>query len=220
MHEYPLEELANDIAACTAPGEFDRAAHSALHHFDQITEQARVKVDCRDGCSLCCRSFRVDVFAHEVFLIARHIRDHFTAEETSNLLHRLAEHLSKVSSLTPFEHATRNVECPLLRDDRCSVYSARPHSCRRHHSKDFAACQFTFDHPADLEAPAAHDRDLFRKLTGAMQQNIDAYSASGFDYTIYELGTALNEALHDPSCWERWQKHEQAFVRASVTPAG
>jgi len=53
-----------------------------------------------------------------------------------------------------------------------------------------------------------------------MQQNIDAYSASGFDYTIYELGTALNEALHDPSCWERWQKHEQAFVRASVTPAG
>jgi len=220
MHEYPTEELAADIAASTSPGEFDRAAQSALSSFDQITERAQVKVACREGCSLCCASLRVDVFAHEVFLIARHVRDHFSAEEMSNLLLRLAEHSSKVSLLTPFEHATRNIPCPLLRDGRCSVYSARPHSCRRHHSTDFAACQLTFDHPTDLDIPAAHDRQLFRELTGAMQEHIAAYEASGFDYTIYELGTALQEALEDPSCWQHWQGHEEAFIRASVTPAG
>jgi len=220
MHEYSTEELAADIAACTSPGEFDRAARSALSHFDQITERAQVKVACREGCSLCCASLRVDVFAHEVFLIARHVRDHFSAEEMSNLLLRLAEHSSKVSLLTPFEHATRNIPCPLLRHGRCSVYSVRPHSCRRHHSTDFAACQLTFDHPTDLDIPAAHDRQLFRELTGAMQEHIAAYEASGFDYTIYELGTALQEALEDPSCWQHWQGHEEAFIRASVTPAG
>ena len=220
MHEYPLEELANDIAACTSPGEFDRAGQAALLCFDQITERAQVQVDCREGCSLCCRSLRVDVFAHEVFLIERHVREHFTPEDISDLLGRLAQHSSQVAALTPFEHATRNTECPLLRDGRCSVYSVRPHSCRRHHSRDLAACQFTYDHPTDLEAPSAHDRILFRELTEAMQDNMEVYAASGFDYTIYELGTALNEAMNDPSCWQHWRDREEAFVSASVTPAG
>ncbi|MCE9611487.1 MAG: YkgJ family cysteine cluster protein [Chthoniobacter sp.] len=160
----------------------------------------------------------MDVFAHEVFLIAHYIRAQFSAEEISELLVRLADHSTQVLSLTPFEHATSNVVCPLLRDGRCSVYSARPHSCRRHHSLDFATCQFTFDHPEDLDSPAAHDRDLFRALTAVMQQNIDAYSDAGFDQTIYQLGTALNEALNDPSAWSRWRDQNQAFRRASITP--
>jgi hypothetical protein len=152
---------------------------------------------------------RVEVFAHEVFLLARHIRSHFAPDEISALLDRLAGHAETVLPLTVFEHATRNIICPLLQDGRCSVYEARPQCCRRHHSQDLAACQFTFDHPDDLEFPGAHDRDLFRALTGAMQQNIDAYA---------ELGTALLEALRDPASWERWRAHQQAFVHASITP--
>jgi hypothetical protein len=99
------------------------------------------------------------------------------------------------------------------------VYEVRPHSCRRHHSLDFAACQFTFDHPTDLEAPAAHDRDLYQTLTAAMRDNLEAYADAGFDAAFYELGTALDEALNDPACWQRWCDHSQAFMRASVTPA-
>ena len=70
-----------------------------------------------------------------------------------------------------------------------------------------------------FESPAAHDRELFRALTGAMQQNIDAYAQLGFDHTIYELGTALNDALNDPESWLRWRDHGPAFHHASVTPA-
>ena len=132
---------------------------------------------------------------------------------------RLAAHAEKVMPLTPFEHATQNIVCPLLQDARCTVYAVRPHSCRRQHSQDFTACQFTFDHPSDLEAPAAHDGDLFRALTEAMWENIEAYAQLGFDHTFYELGTALNEALNDPSCWQRWRDNERAFINASVTPA-
>jgi hypothetical protein len=131
---------------------------------------------------------------------------------------RLDAHAEKVMPLTPFEHVTQNIECPLLQNGRCTVYAVRPHTCRRHHSQDFAACQYTYDHPDDLESPAAHDRDLYRALTGAMQCNIDVYSDLGFDHTIYELGTALKEALTDPASWQRWRNHEQAFIHASVTP--
>ena len=96
----------------------------------------------------------------------------------------------------------------------------RPQCCRRHHSLDFAACQFTYDHPADLEYPAAHERTLYRTLTEAMQQNTEVYRQLGYDVTIYELGTALLETLDDPSCWQHWREHEEAFIRASVTPTG
>ena len=222
MPEYPTQQLIDDIARSLSPDEFDRAAQHTHTAFDalnrEIIERKSVLLACREGCSVCC-SLRVDVFAHEVFPIAHHIRRHFTADEIAGVMARLSAHAEKVRPLTAFEHATQNIVCPLLQNNRCSVYAVRPQACRRHHSQDFATCQFTYDHPTDLESPAAHDRDLYRALTGAMQQNIDVYSDLGFDHTIYELGTALHEALNDPESWHRWRDHGQAFLRASVTPA-
>lgn len=223
MPEYPIQQLIDDIARSTLPEEFDRAAQSSIDKFDMLNvetiEEKGITVACREGCSLCCW-LRVDVFAHEAFLIVHHIQSHFSADKISDLSKRLAAHSEKVLPLTPFEHVTQNVACALLHDGRCSVYAVRPHSCRRHHSGEFAACQFTFDHPDDLAAPAAHDRELFRALTEAMQENINAYSQLGFDDTIYELGTSLHEALNDTTSWKRWHDRGRAFLHASVTPAG
>ncbi len=221
MTEYPTQQLLDDISRSLAPEDFNRATDAALAFFDGlntgIIEQRAVKLACAEGCGICC-SLRVDVFAHEVLLLADHIRRNFRADEKAALLARLEAHAAEVLPLTPFEHATRNVRCPMLVDGRCSVYAARPHSCRRHHSQDVAVCQYTFDHPTDLESPAAHDRELYRTLTGAMQENIDVYFQLGFDVTVYELGTALLEALQDPASWQRWQDRTPAFLRASVTP--
>ncbi len=223
MLEYPARQLTDDLALAESPEAYDAGLLRSLGFFDElnagIIESDGLKLACGAGCSICC-SLRVDVFAHEVFLIARHIQTHFSPEELSGLLVRLAIHSAEVLPLTPFDHATRNVGCPLLVNHRCSVYAARGHSCRRHHSQDLAACQYTYDHPTDLETPAAHDRELFRTLSEAMQHGIDVYAQFGFDLTIYELGTALAEALETPASWERWRAKEQAFLRASVTPAG
>jgi Putative zinc- or iron-chelating domain len=222
MTPFSTQPLLEDLARAVFVDEFHDTARHALAAFDvlntQTIAQQKVTLACREGCSLCCW-LRVDGFAHEIFLIADHVRRHFTADEMADLLGRLATHAETVLPLTPFAHATMNVRCPLLVDGRCSVYAVRPQACRRHHSRDFAPCQFTFDHPTDLAAPAAHDRELFRALTAAMQENIYAYAGCGFDHTIYELGTALAEALSDPASWERWRNHEQTFISASVTPA-
>jgi len=222
MPEYPIQELAEDIARALSPEEFDGAAQMAMAFVDvlnsELIQQRGVQLACREGCGICC-SLRIDVFAHEVFPIAHYIRKHFTADEMAALMIRLEAHVEKVRPLTPFEHVTQNIVCPLLQNGRCTVYAVRPHTCRRHHSQDLAACQYTFDHPDDLETPAAHDRDLFKALTGAMQDNIEVYAELGFDYTIYELGTAIHEALNDAARWPRWRNHEPAFIQASVTPA-
>ena len=221
MPDYPLHQLIADIDRALAPEDFDAAARSALAAFDDlnagIIAERKVALACGAGCAVCC-SLRVDVLAHEVFLIADHIRREFTAEETDGLQQRLTSHAEAVLPLTPREHATRNVTCPLLQDARCSIYEVRPHACRRHHSQALAACQYTYDHPEDLETPAAHDRELFRTLTAAMRENIAAYAGLGFDTTIYELGTALQEALDDPAARQHWRNRHEAFIRASVTP--
>jgi hypothetical protein len=224
MIEVPPHSLGESLGRADTPGDFDRAGGGALKAFDQLNEQmiekTATKLACCAGCSICC-SLRVDVFAHEVFLVAHYIWTHFSAAELAEVSERLAAHAARVTPLTPYEHATTNIRCALLRADGCcGVYPARPHSCRRHHSRDVAACQYTFDHPTDLETPAAHEPALYRALSEAMVRGAEEYARLGFDCTIYELGTALEEALRDPTCWGRWRRGGPAFLYASVTPAG
>ena len=222
MPDDPLQQLIEDISRAKSPDDFHAGLRRALGFFDQLNSQmiesAGLKMACGAGCSICCW-LRVDVYAHEVFFIAQHVRARFSEMELSGLVGRLAVHSAKVLPLTPYDHATQNIVCPLLQNDRCSIYAVRPHSCRRHHSLDLATCQYTYDHPMDLETPAAHDRELYRTLTEAMRQGSEAYARLGYDDTIYELGTALAEALDTPSSWRRWRAKKKAFLRASVTPS-
>ena len=218
-----LPESTKQLALAQTPEEFHHAWRGTLAAYDALNEQTiaqtGARLACRAGCSLCC-SLRVEVYAHEVFLIADFVLAHFSPEELASLKDRLTAHADKILLLTPFEHATSNNPCPLLRPDGCcSVYAVRPQNCRRHHSLDFAACQFTYDHPDDLEHPAAHERALYRTLTEAMRQNTEVYRQLGYDVTIYELGTALEETLSEPESWAAWRDRMEAFVKASITPA-
>ena len=223
MNPPSVIQLADDLSRAKSSEDFHSALRRALAAFDRLNEtivdQKNTTLVCRAGCSLCCW-LRVDVYAPEVFLIADALRKKLTLPELEELLVQLAAHSELVTRLTVFEHATRNVACPLSRDGWCSVYAVRPHTCRRHHSQDLAACQFTYDHPDDMEFPGAHHRELFRDLTEATGLHAAVYEYLGFDNTIYELGSALEEALTDPASWKRWSRKKRAFKRASVTPAG
>lgn len=223
MNTQSITQLADDLSGAKSDSDFHAALRRALGSYDQLNqttvEQSGVALVCRAGCSLCCW-LRVDVYAPEVFLIAETLRNELAPPELQELLERLAAHSDLVTRMTVLEHATRNVACPLSKNGWCSVYAVRPHTCRRHHSQDLAACQFTFDHPDDMEFPGAHHRELFRELTEAMSLHAAVYEYFGFDQTIYELGSALAEALTDPACWRRWRRKKKAFRRASVTPTG
>src|SRR5882757_2667888 len=109
MPDDSAQKLADNLAHAETVDDFDQAAREALQSFDQLGEQiiakTGVKLACGAGCSVCC-SLRVDVFAHEVFLVAHYILSHFSPEEMTELKGRLAAHVERVLPLTPFEHAT------------------------------------------------------------------------------------------------------------------
>ena len=218
----PHAELLHQLSQARTASEVHAAFRTALASYDQLNEQTiqqtGARLDCCAGCSICC-SLRIEVYAHEVFLIADHILATFSDPELFALKERLAAHSEKVLPLTPFEHATSNLVCPLLREGLCSVYPVRPQTCRRHHSLDVTACQYAYDHPQDLDFPSPHQPELFRALTEVMRQNTEVYAQLGFDTTIYELGTALEEALSDPESWAGWCERMNAFLKASVTPS-
>jgi Fe-S-cluster containining protein len=198
-------------------GALSRALSAFQERSEAVAARDQVKLACGEGCALCC-SLRVDVIAPEVFLIAEHLRRHFSAESMAALTERLEAHAAQVTRMTPFEHATRNMPCPLLEGYRCSVYAVRPHTCRRCHSTDLSACEYIHDHPEDLEFPGAHDPGLSRELGETMQAHFDAYHAESLDLTVYELGSALSEALKSPAAWRRWRDGKRAFLGASITP--
>jgi Fe-S-cluster containining protein len=213
--------LGAALRSARHPEAFHGALSRALTEFQKLGERAvardQIKLACGEGCALCC-SLRVDVIAPEVFLIADHIRRHFSAEAVAALTDRLDAHSTQVTQMTPFEHATRNVPCPLLEGSRCSVYPVRPHTCRRCHSTELSACQYIHDHPEDLEFPGAQDPALSRELSDGMQAHFDVYHETGLDLTVYELGSALAEALRSPAAWRRWRDGKRAFLQASITP--
>ncbi|MDB6171052.1 MAG: hypothetical protein JWL59_363 [Chthoniobacteraceae bacterium] len=221
MADPSLAQLAGDLSRAKSPEDFHGALRRELASFnalqEELIQQGDVRLACRDGCFTCCH-LRVDVRPPEVFLIADYVRSRFSPQELELLMGRLALHAEKVLALTPFEHVTQNIQCPILRDGRCSIYPVRPHVCRRYHSTDFAACQYVYDNPDDIEFPGARDNALFRHLGESMEESATVYDAYGFDGQIYELGTALLEALTSPACWRRWRDKKKAFLRASITP--
>src|SRR5690606_1183681 len=109
--------------------------------------------------------------------------------------------------------------CPLLVDNACSMYPARPFNCRAYHSLDRDACLASFNHPEDPGLTHPQSALLPRINEGVQLDFIDLLDQAGADTRQYELVTALDEALHDPDAEGRHLRGEAAFQRA-LQPGG
>src|SRR5688572_8601759 len=107
MSGHRTQELAERLTQAQSDAEFHDAYKVALEEFDGLNEgaiqAAEIRLDCCAGCSLCC-SLRIDVYAHEVFLIADYLRSNLSESQMADLMTKLAAHSEKVLPLTPFQH--------------------------------------------------------------------------------------------------------------------
>ncbi len=132
---------------------------------------------------------------------------------------RLKSVRTATAGLPRFERAVAGVDCPLLDPDTrmCSVYAARPLTCRGMHSLSREACE------ADDAAPGKGDpipqyeshKGITRSI--AIGQQL-ALMERGWPVAELELGTALILALDDPSSFERWLAGENPFETAEMPP--
>jgi len=210
----PAQELLAGLNADRSPAAIRRGIsryyEAADADSDAFLKTKGLLLACRQGCALCC-VLRVHVRAHEVFAIVDYIAAKFSAKEREELIARLKKHVERIAPMTRVQHETTNVACPLLVDSACSVYPVRPLGCRRHHSTDVSACQYSHDHPEDTDFPGARDPEFFSLWSGMATAAHQAYEAAGFDSQEYELGTAILAALQNPASSRRVARPRSLF---------
>jgi Fe-S-cluster containining protein len=169
---------------------------------------------CRAGCTWCCY-FSVDVRAVEVFSILDFVERTFTAEEKARVYAEVRANSAALGNLRENERMKRNVKCPFLKDGRCTIYSARPQSCRNYHATNVAGCQQSYEDPDNLDI----DPDFAPFVYQAGTAHVDAFSTAmrdaGYDVSAYELNCALDAARSDPAARERFESRLPPFAHLS-----
>ena len=209
--ELDAAETADDIHAATL------RANVRLNELEtQLFAEHRVRVDCKAGCGTCCHLGKIDARAHEIFALADWITRNFSSDERAGALDRAQAHAAAVAPLTLEQHLRTVRACPLLRDMSCSAHPARPGVCRIGHSTDVRICERAFQNPDDLTAKGGSHAESKLAMTVASDGTSFAFLEAGLDKTVYDLGSALAEALGDPTAQERWLAGERAFSKAAI----
>ena len=169
---------------------------------------------CRAGCSWCCY-FTVDVRAAEVFRILDFVEQSFTPEEKARVYAEVRTNSVALRKLGEGERVTRNVKCPFLNEGRCTIYAARPQSCRNYHATNVAGCRQSYEEPENLDI----DPDFAPGVYQAGGAHVEAVSTAmrdaGYDVNAYELNCALEAALSEPGAREHFESRLKPFTGLS-----
>jgi Fe-S-cluster containining protein len=174
-------KLAQDMLAF-----FD--AHSA-----PLLTNTDLKIACSAGCTYCCR-FEVSVSSSEALLALRAIQALPEADQ-SRISERIEALAPLLRGLNARDRRSLNQSCPLLTDaGACSIYSARPLSCRSHVSFDVEPCRTDAAQPDDpVQIPTSRTltetRDAIRPRHRELERSI------GLPAGRYELVQSLRILL-------------------------
>lgn len=171
---------------------------------------------CKAGCSWCCH-FSVDVRAVEVFNILELMQSAFTADEQQQLRAEIAANALVLSQLDEMQRMQHNIKCPFLREGRCSIYQARPQTCRNYHATNSAGCQKSFEEPDNFDIAPEYAPMVYQAGAAHVDAFSKAMQEAGYDIAAYELNTALSEALAQPATRQRFDAKLPPFIGAEGT---
>lgn len=165
---------------------------------------------CRSGCAFCCH-FTVDVRPAEVFQILDFVDRSFTAGARSRIQAAIHANAAELAGLDEEQRVTRNIRCPFLDDDRCSIYPVRPQSCRNYHATDVAGCEQSWGDPGNLDIDPEFAPGVYQAGEAHVEAVSGVLAEAGFDVDAYELSVALAAALTDPGARARYEARLKPF---------
>jgi Fe-S-cluster containining protein len=165
---------------------------------------------CSQGCSWCCH-FTVDLRAVEIVRILDFLGAHAAPAVRERIVSEIEANSAMLERLDEVQRMQRNVKCPFLELGRCTIYAARPQTCRNYHATSSAGCRQSFEEPENLDidpefAPYTH------QIGGA---HVEAFSKAlrdaGYDVAAYEMNVALAAALRRGDLRERFEARARPF---------
>ena len=125
-----------------------------------LAQRQNIQVACHNGCHWCCHQ-AVYANSYELHFLSEEVKKNFTKDDLSSLLSQTKNKCAQTSALTEKEILKYKSPCPLLKNDSCSVYSARPMACRIYLSTKLESCLEFYKHPEnDENFPALMDFPL------------------------------------------------------------
>lgn len=152
--------------------------------------QQNQNIDCKRGCSWCCHQ---PVFAldYELGYLKVAVEKSFDAEKISEISEKAKQKQSKIGHLKGNDLMNAKHPCPLLKDDACSAYKARPMACRIYLSSDVKSCAHFYNNPDDKSAyPALLNMPM--RLGRMMNEGFKAaLKANGYEAKEYRIEEKL-----------------------------
>lgn len=188
----------------------DSPCAEAMAHLGLLYSRTIPKADvaCRRGCASCCTQL-VSVTAPEALWVAATIRRRAKTVEKV----RAADGATHALSMD--ERLKSHIVCPLLENDACSIYAARPLGCRSFVSLDLDACIATFVNGAEPQIPTpARHPDILYTVRMVLYA---ALRLKGIKPEAYELNAAVMAALAYEDAEARWLAGEDIFANVPVT---
>jgi Fe-S-cluster containining protein len=193
-------------------GVFRALAKSQGRHDARLSAAPDVaSLACRAGCTWCCY-FTVDVRAAEVFSILDYVENSFTLEERSRVWTEVRANSAELKNLSDVERVTRNLKCPFLKSERCSIYALRPQSCRNYHATDVAGCQQSFEQPENIDIDPEFAPGVYQAGVAHVEAVGAAMAEAGYDVKVYELNGAFEAALAEPGARQRFESKLGPFL--------
>lgn len=200
-----------------AAAEIDRLGPIAAYELSRSRHDARLSsapdahtLACKNGCFWCCY-FTVDVRAVEVFAILDFMARELSPEEQGRVRREIEANSARLQGLSEMDRMRRNVKCPFLAAGRCTIYEARPQTCRNYHATDATGCRLSYEQPDNTEI----DPEFAPLLYQSGGAHVDAFCNSlqelGYDISAYELSTALAAAIADPQSRARFEAKQLPF---------
>ena len=161
-----------------------------------LAERQNAPVSCYKGCHWCCHQ-AVFANSYELHYLAGYIEKNFTAKERSDIVERTEEKYSVTSTLSEEEILKYKAPCPLLKDNACSVYAARPMACRIYLSTNLESCMEFYRNPEhEPNYPALIDFPL--KAGRMMNEGFrNALKEIGIETTEFKLEMGLRIILNN-----------------------
>lgn len=193
------QEYTQARAEIAEEGPIQALRQSLARHDQRLAAAADAPMlACKAGCYWCCY-FSVDVRAVEVFNILEHVERELSQTEKARVYKEIETNASQLASLPDHERVQRNVKCPFLNSGRCTIYAARPQTCRNYHATNASGCEQSFREPDNLDI----DPDFAPLTYQTGGAHVDAFATAmqqaGYDVKAYELNTALAAALANPT---------------------
>ena len=177
----------SQLAKAKNPEQLDKILSSLYAEHSEVVKEVLISesitLACSEGCYYCCY-IKVDARAQEVISISRWLRKTLTPKAMTDLVARCDAHRRRIGNLTEEQQFGSINPCPLLVENRCSIYKNRPFMCRNYHAQKLQPCMDAFSNPENLDAPHTQHNALLAFGGMVVLSSNAGYADRGYDQRV------------------------------------